>query len=284
MAKRISLFSKSASRGSMTLFDHSISTSGGSGEHSTVGSGGGWPPLATTVDEWSVSAPQGIDSGGTYFYRGRVSTAGTPIMPIASLVYPSTYTNVSVGYTVPALDPTSDTAINNTVNYGTDWVSGITTPSPMIHGIVYEIPGAPTMSWTAGGLSFGTVTISGTSRYCPLTDSVTSTDQGSSQQPWPASGIIRYFAVVWSNLNSGDVVQIALQHHTPLHANDFGTAVDTPFVYNLTGVGGSTRQAIRDMTTTFTVYAGDLLNIRIVRLSGTDTSITVAWFFGFEPS
>lgn len=280
MPNYIAISTASYTRGSRTLWNASASGTGGTGEHTILGAGGVWLPLPTLVKTLHFYVPTGIPVGGTYFYRVRVSTSGTPVMPIASFSYPTNYHYYDLNYTFPQINVTSGTTIDSTVHYLTSWISGGTGSPNIFLKNQYEVPGYPRLSWCVGGSTFGSISISSSDNYVYMTSIQDDTNQSAVQNAWSSTGTIQYFCVA-GTIATGTTVEFALQKKTPAHPADFGGGVDTAFSYVLVGAGGSTRIGIHDTTTSVPVTAGDLLNIRLRRIAGTATTATLQWTFGF---
>jgi hypothetical protein len=247
------------------MFSSSAVGVGGSGEQTT--------PTATNIllDEIKVVttvavAPTPPGAGNAAFYRLKYDNNAslTPPITISGLNTTASFTPVN------AVIPASQT------NYITTWISG--SPSGFMH-VTTAFEGTQNRL-----ISYYAIGNTDSPQTTLLINSLSSTpvffDMGGfpafnetqAQTPWPVTGKFKNFFVAWSQFASGSTASLVLRKN----------GVDTALTFNLTGIGGITPQSITDSTTQIPVSIGDLCSWKIVRTSGTGTSMRIFISFGFS--
>jgi len=214
-------------------------------------------------------APTPPGAGNAVFYRLKYDNRLplTPPIMISGLNTTASFTPVNA--IIPAQQ----------INYITNWVSGSPTPSNFMHvTTAFEGTQNKFISYYAMGntdsLPQGGVHISSLSATPTFLDMTGYQffNETQGQTPWPVTGKFKNFFVVWSQLASGSTVSVVLRKN----------GADTALTFNLTGIGGFTLQSITDSTTQIPVSIGDLCSWKIVRTSGTGTSMTLFISYGFS--
>jgi hypothetical protein len=249
------------------MFSSSAVGVGGSGEQTT--------PTATNIllDEIKVIttvaiAPTPPGAGNAVFYRLKYDNNAslTPPIMISGLNTTASFTPVN------AVIPTSQT------NYMTDWISGSPTPSNFMH-VTTAFEGTQNKF-----ISYYAIGNTDSIQTAQLISSLSSTpvffdmagfsafNETQVQTPWPVTGKFKNFFVRWSQFASGSTASLVLRKN----------GADTVLTFNLTGIGGITPQSTTDSTTQIPVSIGDLCSWKIVRTSGTGTSMRIFISFGFS--
>jgi hypothetical protein len=255
----------SFSTGWDAMFSGSTSVIGGSGEPTG--------PHQTNIllDEIKVittvavaPTPPGAGNAASYRLKYDNDASLTPPITISGLNTTASFTPVN------AVIPTSQT------NYMTRWISG--SPSGFMH-VTTAFEG--TQNRLISYYAIGNTDSIQTGQPISLSYSTTafldmagfpSYIETQAQTPWPVTGKFKNFFVAWSQFASGSTASLVLRKN----------GVDTALTFNLTGIGGITPQSITDSTTQIPVSIGDLCSWKIVRTSGTGTSLEVFISYGFS--
>jgi hypothetical protein len=248
------------------MFSSSSVGAGGSGEQTT--------PNATNIllDEIKVittvaiaPTPPGAGNAVSYRLKYDNNASLTPPIVISGLNTTASFTPVN------AVIPASQT------NYITNWMSGSPNPANFMHVITaFEDTQNKFISYYAIGNTDSVQTaqlissLSATPIFMDM-GGATFFNETQGQTPWPVTGKFKNFFVRWSFFASGSTASLVLRKN----------GADTALTFNLTGAG-STPQGTIDSTTQIPVSIGDLCSWKIVRTSGTATSLDIFISYGFS--
>jgi len=209
--------------------------------------------------------PPGAGNAVSYRLKYNNNASLTPPIAISGLNTTASFTPVN------AVIPASQT------NYITNWISGSPSPSGFMHVITaFEDTQNKFISYYAIGNTDSPQTAL---LISPLSATPIFFDMGGfpafnetqAQTPWPVTGKFKNFFVRWSQFASGSTASLVLRKN----------GADTALAFNLTGAG-STPQGTTDSTTQIPVSIGDLCSWKVVRTSGTATSLEIFISYGFS--
>jgi hypothetical protein len=249
------------------MFSSDTSVVGSSGEQTT--------PNQTNIllDEIKVittvaiaPTPPGAGNAVSYRLKYDNNASLTPPIAISGLNTTASFTPVN------AVIPASQT------NYMTNWITGSPSPSGFMH-VITAFEG--TQNKFISYYAIGDTDSPQVSQPISLSYSNTafldmagfpSYIETQAQTPWPVAGKFKNFFVRWSKFASGSTASLVLRKN----------GADTALAFNLTGIGGITPQGTIDSTTQIPVSIGDLCSWKIVRTSGTGTSLVIFISYGFS--
>lgn len=183
--------------------------------------------------------------------------------------------------TMPALDPTSDTTIRNTIHYLSNWPSATgNAPGTAYRSYEYLSSLHPELCYFVCniGADVQTATFSATNAYASIVGgSIASgnTTQQPRQVPMVASGKIKVAWACWRGFDNTNTVQAAIQKGT------LGAGADTTIVFNMTGPGTTAPYTASILTPSVSLAAGDYVNWRIQRTAGAATGGAIQLGFGY---
>lgn len=262
-------------RGNRGVFGATSSSTGGSGEPGagSFGSGPNWIPRAVNVSRITVFQNTAPGAGAMKHIRLK---SGNNISETAAITISGLQTEADVSFSpgavqLPAVDTTSDTTLTNTQNYYNEWVDGANPSAASNIAVAAEIDGNPDISYYAYGQpGAGGITIGASDRWSMIVDVDSGeASEAAAQTPWPVTGKFKDFSVVWENLTAANEAVFAMRIN--------GADVIT---FTVTGAGG-TKQGMRDIVSEIDVEEGDLVNWRVLRTTGADTSVSIVITFGF---
>lgn len=241
-----------------------------------------WVPLQTTIKSWLLRTTVAPGAAKTANYRFHYGA--DQILSAIQQIVGAGSTEVSnvIEADVPALDPTSDSTILDTIHYLTGWPS--TAGNALGSGypaIEYAIASNPELAWyicnfgsTGASADFGA-----SNQYSGIVDQAIQAAQNT-QAPWqirmPIKGKLKYAFAVWRGFTSTTTVQAAIQKGAR------GAGVDTALIFNMIGATTTTPyQADIDEMTVVSVNAGDYLNWRLQRTAGAATTGSILLGVGF---
>jgi len=232
-----------------------------------------WVPLDTTVKSWFLRTQNAPGSGKTANYRFHYG-ANQNISTIQQIVGASSQevSNI-IEADWPALDPTSDSTLQDTWHYFTGWpsTSGNAGGAGCM-AVEYLTASHPELVWfiIGVGATIAGGTFAGTDQYSGITDQAISSAQNT-QSPWqtrmPIKGRLKYSFAVWRGYTSTSTVEACVQKGT------LGGGVDTAHLLTMMGATTTTEyQGLINSGVNVTVAKGDYIGWRLKRTAGAATT------------
>lgn len=262
-------------RGNRSVLGASSSSTGGTGEPGagSFGSGPNWTPRAININRITVFQNVAPGAGAQKHIRLK---SGNNISETAAITISGLAVEADVSFSpgavqLPAVDITSDTTLTNTQNYYNEWVDGANPSGTSNIGVAAEIDGNPDISYYAYGQpGTGGITIGASDRWSHIVGADSGeASEAAAQTPWPVTGKFKDFSVVWENLTAANEADFALR----INGAD-------AIVFSIDGAGG-TKQGMVDLVSEIDVEEGDLVNWRVLRTAGADTTVSIIITFGF---
>lgn len=246
-----------------------------------------WVPFDTTLLQTGFRLTNAPGAGRTYRFRAHHDNNAS-IGAASAIVDPATtvITDLSAAGDLPALDPTSDTTIRDTINYLTFWpdIAGLSTPGQSFRGYEYSSPLHPEYAWFVCNVASdptNSATFGATDAYaaiCDVTIDATNTTQAIKQMQLPVGGRLKYAFAVWRGYTSTTTVEAALQ------VGLLGAGVDSTIVIPMVGAGTTTPYTAVIDTTEVDILDTDFINWRITRTAGAATAGSILLGIGFTPA
>lgn len=262
-------------RGQHAIFTGRNTSTGGTGDSGVSTGGANWVPLETLLKTINRKVTAALTAGSSISHRYKKDT-NVAVSGIETITAPATIVTDAVEGLLPAIDPASAVTVAATLNNINEWPS--TAPTPGVgtcyYGHQYEVPSNPRVSWYSNGSDFSAGSFGASVVYAAVGEESfvsSSTVQARRQVPWPLAGTFQHVAISWAGLDVGTTIQMCLQKN----------GVDTALVFNLSGAG-VTRQGLLNVVLSAHFDAGDLVNWRLTRTAGSDTTATLSWTIGFR--
>lgn len=246
-----------------------------------------WVAFDTTILQSGFRLTTAPGAGRTYRFRvhhdnnASIGAASAIVDPAVTVI-----TDLSAAGDIPALDPTSDSTIRNTLHYLTFWpdVAALSNPGQSFRGYEYSSSAHPEYVWLICNVASdptNSATFSATDAYaaiCDVTIDSTATTQAIKQVQLPAAGRLKYAFAVWRGYTSTTTVEAALQ------VGMLGAGVDSAIVIPMVGAGTTTPYTAVIDTTEVDILDTDFINWRITRTAGAATAGSIMLGIGFVPS
>ena len=244
-----------------------------------------WPqfvPLDTTVKSWFLrtqNAPGATKTANYRFHYGANQNIST-IQQIVGAASQEVSNVIEADW--PALDPTSDSTLQDTWHYFTGWPSTSGNAGGAgIMAIEYLAAAHPELAWYIIGVAttLGAGTFGAADQYSGITDQVISSAQ-LVQESWqtrmPIKGRLKYSFAVWRGYTSTTTVEACIQ------AGPRAAGVDTAHLLTMMGATTTTEyQGLINSGVNVAVAQGDYLNWRLQRTAGAATTGQFCLGFGF---
>jgi hypothetical protein len=226
-------------------------------------------PKPTTLGDATLQGPNAPGAGKTYTIQAKVS--GSLTGPVVTISHPNLGVRTTLAVSVPAIN-TADPTVNALAQAGT---SGGPPAEAIFAGFAYTVDSPDNVfCWVNAQDGSSNLGLAATDLFVSFewagTSGTGQSTVGSAQVPWPATGTLKYCAVAYDENIDGSV-ELALSKN----------GSDTALIFSLPTTGGTGTKLVKDLTTSVSVTAGDLLAWRYKRTSGASIMFSVGIILGF---